>query len=133
MVGVLAGAALVGGCTGEPSGDASSGSGSAAASGGAGGVAGDAPAAKEFIVLGEDTPLGPYRQYMAGPAYDFDENLEKLVSATDKREAMVASCMKDAGFTYYPLPYGGAMEELSMAMCIGPALWGCGTVFVNAG
>jgi hypothetical protein len=62
-------------------------------------------------VLGDDTPLGEYRKYMNGPAFDFDQQLEALVEANDERQQLVAACMKDAGFDYTPVPYSGPREQ----------------------
>jgi hypothetical protein len=72
---------------------------------------GDAPEAQEVTILGDDTPLGGYRQYLEGPDYDYDKWLQAAIEATDKREALVASCMKDAGFEYYPVPWGGETKK----------------------
>ncbi|MDR1188287.1 MAG: hypothetical protein LBK95_12680, partial [Bifidobacteriaceae bacterium] len=106
--------ALVAGCTAQsqspvepPSGDPAD----HAASGddpAAGGV--EAPTARDHTVLGEDTPLGAYREYMRGPAYDFGQHMQRVVEASDQREALIASCMKDAGFEYRPAPYAGPKE-----------------------
>jgi hypothetical protein len=68
------------------------------------------PSARDWTKLGEDTPLGGYRQYTDGPAYDFDGHLQTVVEATAAREELVAACMKDAGFDYTPVPYAGPRE-----------------------
>ncbi|MDR1441524.1 MAG: hypothetical protein LBJ02_03915 [Bifidobacteriaceae bacterium] len=69
-----------------------------------------APLAEEWTVLSDDTPLGEYRKYMYGPSYDFEESLGAAIKANDERQEVVTSCMKRAGFDYYPTPYGGSRE-----------------------
>jgi hypothetical protein len=114
LTGAVVIAALLGACHAEgQNADASAGAPSASDGAGASSLGEDAeaPVAQEFTVLGADTPLGPYREFLEGPAYDFDQALAAATAATDKREALIAACMKDAGFTYHPLPYGGATER----------------------
>ncbi|MCL2803968.1 MAG: hypothetical protein FWD29_08495, partial [Micrococcales bacterium] len=58
--------------------------------------------------LGVPMPLDPYRPYLNGPAVDVKEFVQKQIDDNDKREAVVAECMKRAGFEYHPIPFGGS-------------------------
>jgi hypothetical protein len=63
------------------------------------------------VILPDDTPLGPYRALMGQPTPSFDAELHKAIQSAGEREALVASCMKEAGFDYFPMPYAGSMVE----------------------
>jgi hypothetical protein len=99
---------LVAGCTGEPRDDPSGGAG-AAASAGQGSKGGEGAPGQTWVALADDTPLGPYRQYTDGPEADLAADAQARAEAQGEREAIVAECMKQAGFDYYPVPYGGSM------------------------
>jgi hypothetical protein len=47
----------------------------------------------------------------ARPSAGFEAQREAEVRTTDEREALVAVCMKGAGFDYYAVPYGGPLTE----------------------
>ncbi|MDR2380744.1 MAG: hypothetical protein LBE08_06165, partial [Bifidobacteriaceae bacterium] len=48
-------------------------------------VLGDAPLARDWTTLGEDTPLGPYRALAARPSAGFEAQREAEVRTTDER------------------------------------------------
>ncbi|MDR1188483.1 MAG: hypothetical protein LBK95_13690 [Bifidobacteriaceae bacterium] len=87
----------------------------------AGGTEGPAPSpaeagasgqtvAQEWIVLADDTPLGKYRLYLAGATGEEEEIIAGATKANDDRQAVIADCMKQSGFTYHQIPYGGPLE-----------------------
>ncbi|MDR0627839.1 MAG: hypothetical protein LBG11_11415 [Bifidobacteriaceae bacterium] len=110
----LALALILAGCS-QPSGSAPTGAGPEGSSPSAsrqntGGGSGEPPEAQMWTLLPSDTPLAKYRQYLAGSTAEVEGIISDASQANDEREAIVADCMKQAGFVYHPLPYGGPLE-----------------------
>lgn len=72
---------------------------------------GGAPVARDWQRLPDDTPLAPYRKYLEGPQADAEKMRAELSAVQDARESIVSGCMKQAGFDYFPVPFGGSMTE----------------------
>ncbi|MDR2114324.1 MAG: hypothetical protein LBO75_03480, partial [Bifidobacteriaceae bacterium] len=94
---------LLGGCTGSASDPVSKPSGSASASVG---TKGDIPFAKGFISSPVELPF--YRYFEAADAAyevvsDSPSETERMAESAEFEES-VAECMKQRGFTYYPIP-----------------------------
>jgi hypothetical protein len=69
------------------------------------GTAGGEPIVATRIPLPESMPLAPYKPFLDGPVLDLDAEQAALEDAHSRRQASIATCMKEAGFTYEPAPY----------------------------
>ncbi|MCL2803991.1 MAG: hypothetical protein FWD29_08615 [Micrococcales bacterium] len=64
----------------------------------------------------EDTPLGPYRPFLDGPVWNPEEQYLMRKAEHEQRERIIAGCMKESGFNYYPTEYGGSAEGLGSSI-----------------
>jgi hypothetical protein len=98
--------ATIGAFTNPDPGDANQ---SPSASGGAGPSFADSEAAAELgIPIDVDSPFDPYMPYVNGPEPDAAAAAvaaEQLRTRWTQMQGAQAECMKDRGFTYYPVPW----------------------------